>query len=56
MTTINTVLVITDQQNDFLSPKGVTWGMVGKSVTENKTVEHIEELFKAAKANQIPGL
>ncbi len=50
----NTALVITDPQNDFLSPEGVTWGMVGESVTENKTVEHIEELFKAAKANQIP--
>ena len=47
----NTALVITDPQNDFLSPKGVTWGMVGKSVTENKTVEHIEDLFKAAKAH-----
>ncbi len=50
----NTALVITDPQNDFLSPEGVTWGMVGESVTENKTVEHIEELFKAAKANGIP--
>jgi len=38
----NTALVITDPQNDFLSPKGVTWEMVGQSVTENKTVEHIE--------------
>ena len=50
----NTALVITDPQNDFLSPEGVTWGMVGESVTENKTVEHIEDLFKAAKANAIP--
>lgn len=49
-----TALVITDPQNDFLSPKGVTWGVVGKSVTENNTVEHIEELMKAAKANDIP--
>ncbi len=48
-----TALVITDPQNDFLSPKGVAWGMVGKSVTENNTVEHIEELFKAAKAKGI---
>ena len=24
-----TALVITDPQNDFLSPKGVTWGVVG---------------------------
>ena len=45
----DTALVITDPQNDFLSPQGVTWGIVGESVTQNKTVEHIEALFKAAK-------
>ena len=28
-----TALVVTDPQNDFLSPDGVTWGVVGKSVT-----------------------
>ncbi len=50
----NTALVITDPQNDFLSPKGVTWGVVGKSVTENNTVKNIESLLKAAKANGIP--
>ncbi len=50
----NTALLITDPQNDFLSPKGVTWGVVGKSVTENKTVEHIDALFEAAKGNGIP--
>ena len=33
-----TALVITDPQNDFLSPEGVTWGVVGKSVEENHTV------------------
>ena len=48
-----TALVITDPQIDFLSPNGVTWGVVGKSVTENKTVANIELLFKAAKANGI---
>ncbi len=41
-----TALVITDPQNDFLSPEGVTWGVVGKSVTANRTVEHIEELLR----------
>jgi nicotinamidase-related amidase len=46
-------LVITDPQNDFLSPAGVTWGVVGESVTENGTVDNIEELFKAAKALDI---
>ena len=45
-----TALVITDPQNDFLSPDGVTWGLVGKSVTENGTVENIETLIKTAKA------
>jgi nicotinamidase-related amidase len=50
----NTALVITDPQNDFLSPNGVTWGVVGESVTENNTVENIETLFKVAKENEIP--
>jgi len=45
----DTAVVITDPQNDFLSPEGVTWGLVGKSVEENKTVEHIEQLLKEAK-------
>jgi len=47
----NTAVVITDPQNDFLSPKGVTWGLVGKSVTENNTVPNIEKLMKTAKKN-----
>jgi nicotinamidase-related amidase len=46
-----TALVVTDPQNDFLSPEGVTWGLVGRSVEQNKTVEHIEALFRAAKRN-----
>ena len=50
----NTAIVITDPQNDFLSPKGVTWGLVGKSVTANKTVENIEKLFKIADKKSIP--
>ncbi len=45
----DTALVVTDPQNDFLSPDGVTWELVGGSVEENKTVEHIGQLFKAAK-------
>lgn len=49
-----TALVVTDPQNDFLNPKGVTWGVVGKSVTENNTVENIDSLFKSAKANGMP--
>jgi len=49
-----TAIVITDPQNDFLSPQGVTWGLVGKSVTKNKTVENIEKLFKIADAKKLP--
>lgn len=47
----DTALVITDPQNDVLSEKGVAWALVGKSIAANRTVEHIGQLFKAAKAN-----
>ncbi len=47
----DTALLVTDAQNDFLSEQGATWELVGDSVKENKTVENIERLFKAAKAN-----
>ncbi len=33
--TQDTALLITDPQNDFLSPEGATWDLVGESVTEN---------------------
>ena len=48
-----TAIVITDPQNDFLSPDGVTWGVVGESVTENNTVANLETLMQTAKANGI---
>ena len=51
--TARTALVITDPQNDFLSPNGVTWGVVGESVVENNTVENLERLLKAAEATDI---
>ena len=47
----DTAVLITDPQNDFLSEKGVTWELVGDSVKENKTVENIERIIKAAKVN-----
>ena len=49
-----TALVVTDPQNDFLSPQGVTWGVVGRNVEANNTVDNIETLFKTAKAEGIP--
>ena len=45
----DTAIVITDPQNDFLSEKGVTWELVGDSVKENGTVEHIEALMDTGK-------
>src|SRR5215467_10531461 len=47
----DTAVVFIDPQNDVLSEKGVNWGAVGASVTENRTVENMERIFKAAKAS-----
>ena len=49
-----TAIVIIDPQNDCLSPNGVTWGVVGESVTENNTVANIAALMKAAKDYNLP--
>ena len=49
-----TAIVITDPQNDFLSPEGVTWGVVGQSITENGTVENIGALFDVAEETGMP--
>ncbi len=50
----HTAIVITDPQVDFLSPKGVTWHLVGKNVTANNTVENIDRLMKIAGERNIP--
>ena len=47
----DTALVFIDPQNDVLSEKGRSWGAVGASVTENRTVENMERLFVTAKRN-----
>lgn len=44
-----TALVVTDPQVDFLSPDGVTWGVVGESVQQHGTVDNLKRLFEAAK-------
>ncbi|MCA0873070.1 cysteine hydrolase [Seohaeicola saemankumensis] len=54
ITTSNTAIVITDPQVDFLSPDGVTWGVVGQSITENGTVENLEALFRVAEEVGMP--
>lgn len=43
-----TAVVVTDPQKDFLSEEGVVWGVVGASVKENDTVEHLRQLMSAA--------
>jgi nicotinamidase-related amidase len=48
---IDTAVVFIDPQNDVLSETGVNWGAVGASVTENGTVEHMAQIFEAAKTS-----
>lgn len=45
----DTAVVFIDPQNDVLSPRGVNWAVLKESVTENKTVENMERVFKRAK-------
>lgn len=49
-----TAVVVTDPQKDFLSEDGVVWGVVGASVQENNTVEHLRQLMSAAHGAGIP--
>jgi nicotinamidase-related amidase len=50
----NVAVVVTDPQNDFLSPQGVAWSVVGQNVTDNNTVGNIGQLFSASKENDVP--
>lgn len=43
-------IVVIDPQNDFMSPQGKAWAVVGESVTEQRLVPHLNQLFAAAKA------
>ena len=47
----DTALVVIDPQIDALSERGLAWGLVGESVKENNTVEHLARLFATAKAH-----
>ena len=49
-----TAVVITDPQKDFLSEDGVVWAVVGTSVEENQTVEHLKQLLTAAHEHGMP--
>ena len=42
----DTAILFTDPQNEVLSEQGGAWKLVGDSVRENKTVEHMERIFR----------
>lgn len=54
ITAADTAIVITDPQVDFLSPDGVTWAVVGESITRNGTAGNIEALLKTATESGMP--
>ena len=47
----DTAVVFIDPQNDVLSEKGAAWAAVGDSVKENRTIDNMERIFRAAKAH-----
>jgi nicotinamidase-related amidase len=49
-----TALVLTDLQNDFLSPGGIAWGLVADSLAENHTLENLEALLREARRHGLP--
>ena len=49
-----TGLVLTDMHNDFLTPGGGAFALIEKSLAENHTARHLEELLAGAKAVSIP--
>ncbi len=46
----DTAVVFIDPQNEVLSERGLAWPLVRESLQENKTIENMERIFKAAKA------
>ena len=46
----DTAIVFIDPQNEVLSEKGSAWPLVHESLQENNTIENMERIFKAAKA------
>src|SRR4051794_13128333 len=51
-----TALVLTDLQNDFLSPGGNGWALFSESYGRLGTIDNLEALLKAAKAGGLPVL
>ena len=51
----DTAVVFIDPQNEVLSEKGRAWPLVHESLQENHTIENMERIFKAAKAQGLRG-
>lgn len=49
----HTGLVLTDMQNDFLSPGGGAFALIEQSLAANDTANNLEKLLRAAKAIKI---
>lgn len=47
-------LVLTDMQNDFLSPGGGAYGLIEHSLASNDAANNLERLLVAAKAAPVP--
>lgn len=47
----NTAIVVTDPQNDFLSPGGAGYDKTKPVIEQNNTIINLENLMKAAKTN-----
>jgi len=52
--TTRTALVLTDMQNDFLSPHGAAYGLLADSLAANHTAENLEKLLAAAQQCTLP--
>jgi nicotinamidase-related amidase len=52
--TAETALVVIDPQNDFLSPSGSSWSLVGRSVRQTGIIGNLHRLFRTAKLAGIP--
>ena len=50
--TDRTAMISIDSQNDFLSPEGVTWGVVGESVVGNNTLWTTTETVTAVQESR----
>lgn len=49
-----TALVLTDLQNDFLTPGGAAWPLLRESLAAHRTHDHLETLLQAAHSGGYP--